>query len=144
MYPAWSGIIMTKHQKIPMYVAGIIERHDQHVLIALPEHSENDNRLWEFPRGPVHRNESPEAAMRRITKEKLGLEIEIVTGQPPLLEAIDGVRVELRYFFCGMTSGDPSLLAYADIRWVHRLHLCEYEFDAASLPVTRWLLEGNP
>ena len=135
---------MPTQQKYPTYVAGIIERYDYHILIALAETDKSDVRLWHFPRGILHLDESPEAAVRRIMKENLKLEVEIVVGQPPIIESVNGEQVELRYFFCGVISGEPSPNAYADIRWVHRIHLSEYDFDNASQPVATWLLAENP
>lgn len=134
---------MATQQKYPVYVAGIIERYDYHILIALAEKADRDIRLWHFPRGLLQLNESPEAAMRRVIKENLSFEIEIVVGQPPLLDTINGEQVELRYFFCGVLSGEPSPNEYTDIRWVHRIHLSEYDFDHASQPVATWLLAEN-
>jgi len=135
---------MATQHKYPTYVSGIIERYDYHILIALAETDKSDDRLWHFPRGILQANEAPEAAVRRIMKENLELDVEIVVGQPPLMETVNEEQVELRYFFCGVLSGEPSSNAYADIRWVHRIHLSEYDFDKASQPVATWLLAENP
>jgi len=132
---------MVKHSQRPVYTAGIIERSDSRILIALPSAGEYESRLWQFPRGPVAANESPEAAMRRVAKEMLGIFVEIVVGQPPLIESVGGRDVELRYFFCAPGTGEAAAGPYAEIRWVVKAHLCEYDFDAASQPVCRWLLE---
>ncbi len=124
----------------PLYAAGIIERLDHHVLIALASGREEEGRLWQFPRGPAEPNESAEAAMRRVARRELGIEVEIVVGQPPLVEDIDGQAVELRYFFCGLTTGVPQVGPYREIRWVSKAHLREYDFDHPSAPVVQWLL----
>ena len=124
-----------------MFAAGIIERFDNHVLICLPRRPDGADRLWQFPRALSREDESPEAAMRRLAEELLGIEIDIVAGQPPLLEQAEGREVELRYFFCGILSGSVRSDAYAEIRWVPRAHLREYEFDEASQPVVDWLIE---
>jgi len=132
---------MSSHQNTPVYASGILERYDHHVLIALPQREESEPRLWLFPRGVIREKEIPEAAMRRIMNETLGVQIEIVIGQPPIVEPIDGERVQIRYFFCGLISGEPEPGDFEDIRWVSRIHLSEYDFDEASRPVTQWLLE---
>ena len=124
-----------------VFVAGIIERHDNHLLIALPA-EDRDRRLWQFPRGPAERGESPEAAMRHIARDHLGLRVEIVVGQPPLSECIDTVEVELRYFFCGIAKGQAQSGPFAEIRWVPKHHLSEYDFDKASRSVAKWLLQS--
>lgn len=127
----------------PLYAAGIIERLDHHVLIALASGREEQDRLWQFPRGPAEPNESAEAAMRRVARQELGIEVEIILGQPPLVEEIDGQAVELRYFFCDLTTGAPQAGRYDEIRWVSKAHLREYDFDRVSAPVVQWLLESN-
>lgn len=79
--------------------------------------------------------------MRRVANEGLGVEVEIVVGQPPIAVKIESCEVELRYFFCGIITGDLSAGDYAEIRWVNRGHLREYEFDEASRAVVEWLLQ---
>ena len=132
---------MAKRARTPRYAAGIVERPDNHILIATSEGSAATERLWHFPRGAVAPDESPEAAIRRIAEDELGLTIEIVVGQPPLRCRIDGKEAELRYFFCGIITGEARSSSTAELRWVSRAHLREYDFDAPSQPVVGWLLE---
>ena len=123
----------------PRYVAAIIERADNHVLIALPRDT-GENRQWMFPRGLADPKESAEAAMRRIAPEQLGLFVELVIGQPPFLCEIAGHPAEVRYFFCGLAGEDATPGHYSEIRWIPRAHLREYDFDDASKVVVEWLL----
>lgn len=81
--------------------------------------------------------------MRRIAREDLGLEVEVVIGQPPLPGRIDGEEVEFRYFFCGVAAGEAQSSRYPSLRWVIRGHLQEYDFDEASKPLVAWLLESD-
>lgn len=122
------------------YAIGVIEQHDDHLLIATFKDRSDVSRLWQFPRGIVKPGESPEAAMRRVAKENLGVTVEIVVGQPPLLADVDGKQAELRYFFCSLSAGAPSAGSYAEIQWIPKAHLREYDFDAPSKPVVNWLL----
>ncbi len=126
----------------PRVAVGIIERHDNHVLIVLPSTTDEQTRLWQFPRGSANVDESPEQAMRRTASAQLGIQVEIVVGQPPVPAMLDGQEVEMRYFFCGVAEGEPRPGLYAEIRWVTRGHLREYEFDDSSKPVVEWLLES--
>jgi hypothetical protein len=119
-----------------------MERFDNQVLIVTDTVDLTVPRQWFFPRGPVRTDESPEAAMRRIALETLGIHVEVVVGQPPLIQAIDGVEVELRYVFCGINSGEPIRGAYPEIRWLPKGQLREYDFDPASQTVVDWLIEG--
>ena len=81
--------------------------------------------------------------MRRVAREDMGLTLEIVVGQPPLELESGGERFEIRYFFCGVIHGEARPGPYAEVRWVSRAHLREYDFDAASKPVVEWLVENE-
>jgi 8-oxo-dGTP pyrophosphatase MutT (NUDIX family) len=132
---------MTRRSKSAIWVAAIIERHDNHVLIALPKEQVEASRLWQFPRGLLRAPESPETALRRVVQEDLGIAVEIVVGQPPIECILEGVPAEVRYFFCGVSAGEPTPGPYGEIQWIPRIHLLEYEFDEASRPVAEWILD---
>jgi ADP-ribose pyrophosphatase YjhB (NUDIX family) len=138
----------------------MIERHDNYILIALPGMGSAEpggstttyatpgeaasaagaTRVWQFPRGLATPQESAEAAMRRVACEQLGVDVEIIVGQPPLVQTIDGREVEMRYFFCGVID-EPRTGHYAELRWIPKSQLREYDFDAPSAEVVQWLLE---
>jgi len=124
------------------YAAGIIERSDNHVLIVTFEEPDVLTRQWQFPRGLINRGESPEAAMRRIAKARLGIRIEIVVGQPPIMAEVDATAAELRYFFCGLVDGVARPGSYAEIQWIPRAHFVEYDFDPASQCVADWIADS--
>lgn len=125
----------------PLYVAALIERANNDLLIGLRVPGEDSPRLWSFPRGLANENETPEAAIRRVALELLGIPVEIVVGQPPITANVDGREALLRYFFCGVVSGEPSSRGYNELRWIPKAHLREYEFDSASQQVANWLVE---
>ena len=132
---------MTQRSRLRRLASAIIERPDKHYLIVRrPEETE---RLWLFPRGIVDEGESPEAAMRRIARDDIGLSLEIVVGQPPLHVESGGERFEIRYFFCGVIQGEASPGPYAELRWISKAHLQEYEFDGVSKPVAEWMIENE-
>jgi ADP-ribose pyrophosphatase YjhB (NUDIX family) len=122
----------------PLVAAGIIE-HDNAVLIVLPD-APDQPRRWQFPRGLANPGESAEAAMRRVAREQLGADVEIVIGQPPLVQTIDEASVEVRYFLCGLIDRDPQGTHYRELRFAPKAQLREYDFDPASAEVVKWLL----
>ena len=124
----------------PILVAALIERHDGHVLICRPP-DVGERRRWEFPGGPARPGESPEAAIRRLTAEQVGLRTEILQGQPPLRSNREGREAEYRFFLCGPVTGEARPLEYAEVRWVARGQLCEYDFDPPTCDVVRWFSE---
>lgn len=127
----------------PMIAAGLIERSDNHLLIALPDAPVSASRRWQFPRGRAKAGEMAEKAMRRIAREDLGLDVEIVIGQPPFLVEINGEEVEIRFFICGAEEADAERGPYQEIRWIQRGHLYEYEFDEISQPIVDWFLDTD-
>ena len=130
---------MGEQARGPVLAAGIVENDRHEILIVLPKHEKETPRLWQFPRGAFECDESPEAAIRRIA-EALGLTVKVVVGQPPLACEIDGIQVEVRYFFCEVSVENPKPGHYEAIRWIHHAHLREYDFDKASQPVVDWLI----
>lgn len=134
---------MSRHTRKKSYVAAIIEGVNNHILVVTTGDASVSDRAWLFPRGPVRPGESPESALRRVVRDDLGLDLEIVVGQPPLVGPVDGEQVELRYFFCGVSLGEATPDPYSDVRWIPRAHLREYEFDEASRGVVEWILEED-
>jgi ADP-ribose pyrophosphatase YjhB (NUDIX family) len=133
---------MAKPPRRPIAAAAIIERDDDTTLIVLAQGLEGRPRQWQFPRGLAEPGESAEEAMRRIAREQLAVEVEIVIGQPPLVQVVEGRELEMRYFFCGVAAGEPGATYYAELRWTPKLQLREYEFDPPSAQVVDWLLAG--
>lgn len=131
---------MTPRRPRTTLLAAIIERVDNHILIALPVDEAAATRRWQFPRGLPQEKESPESAMRRIAQENLGLSVDIVIGQPPLPCEVDGESIEIRYFFCGTLQSEATPGPYAEVLWIPKVHLLEYDFDGPSKLVVEWIL----
>lgn len=129
-----------QQRKTPIFVAAIIERNDGCVLICRPDEGDGP-RCWEFPGGPARAGESPEAALRRLAAERAGIGIQILVGPPPLTAQRGGQEVEFRYFLCGLMTGKATPAGYAEVRWVHRRQLCEYDFDQPTGEVVAWYVE---
>ncbi len=132
-----------KSVRKPIYAVGIIEKSDNEFLVVRREQPPRVSRIWQFPRGPARPGESPEAAMRRMASEDVGLGVEVLIGQPPLVLTLDGQEVEVRYFFCGVIHGELRAGPYAEWRWVPKSQLPEYEYDECTRPVVQWLLEDR-
>jgi ADP-ribose pyrophosphatase YjhB (NUDIX family) len=64
------------------FAAAIIEQTEGLILICRPRALDSARRAWVFPRTEVRPGETPEAAVRRATREGLGLDVEISVGQP--------------------------------------------------------------
>ncbi|MEK6674583.1 MAG: NUDIX domain-containing protein [Planctomycetota bacterium] len=131
---------ISPNPKRPQYVAGILEQTDNQFLIVRTTADQDAVGAWLFPRGPVNPNESPEEAVRRIALDHLGMTVEIISGQPPLLATIDGQEIEVRFFFLTIVDEPSGPCIYAESRWVAKAQLRDYTFDAVTQPVIDWLV----
>lgn len=125
----------------PTVVSCLIERPRREVLICTDTANQSPERTWEFPTGIVERGESPEAAMRRIVVEQVGLHIDIHTGQPPIPGEFRGESVTYRFFLAGVQSGEAQTLSYDEVRWVNEAQLVEYDFAEPFRSVVSWYHE---
>ncbi len=130
-------------QEPPTLASGVITRVVQglpEILIAkLP--GEPHAGRWTFPGGPVERGEMPEPALRRALVTLLGLKVRVIYGQPPFDQTWDNVVCRWRFYFCEPQSHKVHNEHYAQIRWIPRASLREYEFDPVSQKVVDWMLE---
>ena len=129
----------TKEQKSWTESRALIQRPGEHYLIVRPTNDEECP--WEFPGGPLRANESPEAGLRRICRDVLGVPIEISQGQPPVAYSFGTHTVTYRYYLCGVLKGEAAALGVAELRWVLRKQLVEYVFAEPMRQVVEWLLE---
>ncbi len=119
-------------------VSCIVERSDGETLICSSVAAGETARRWEFPSGIKEQNELYEAAMRRVCLERVGLTIDIHTGQPPLQADFGGSPAIYRFFRAFVLSGEAQPIDYEEVRWVRRGQLCEYDFAEAYAPVVEW------
>ncbi len=122
-------------------VSCIIERPNAEVLICRSANASAGERAWEFPTGLKASEESPEAAIRRVCKKRVGLAISIHTGQPPFVADYEGKLATYRFFLAVADAGKTDVTDYAEVRWVKKGQLCEYDFDKAVAPVVAWFTE---
>jgi len=128
-----------RRQKSWVEARALIQRAGREYLI-IKTHA-GDEQPWEFPGGRIRRNEPPEAGLRRLCRALLGIEINIVLGQPPFDYSFGTHRVRYRYYICGVRRHEAAPAACGEARWVLMEQLREYVFDAPTQQVVDWLLE---
>jgi len=109
-------------------VAAVIERDGQ-ILIGQRKGGGRHALKWEFPGGKVEPGEGPRAALARELREELGMEAQIgeeierydfsYAAQPP---------THLIFFRVTEFAGEPANLDFAQIAWVERQRLPDYDF----------------
>lgn len=131
---------MARHAELARVALGLIEGPRNEWLILCAAGDSATERHWTFLHGPVRQGESPEAALRRMATDQLGIKVDIYVGQPPVITTMDGQRMELRCFFSSIVAGDPTAPEGVEIRWIPKAHLAEYQFDALAAPIAAWLV----
>ena len=124
--------------KLLTVVSCLIEQSGGEVLICSESEPSRTDRGWQFVTGVVEDGESAEAAMRRIARQRVGLEIDIHTGQPPFAGEFAGSPCAYRYFLASITSGEAKPLDYRELRWVKSAQLCEYDFAPVHRDIVQW------
>src|SRR5262245_14703316 len=120
----------------------LLERPGRELLILKPR-LDDPECPWEFPGGRLENRESPEAALRRIFRESLGVELELLQGQPPFIHNFGDHSVTYRYYMCTVARGTLRQPPGSEMRWVKVGQLCEYDFDRPTQQVVEWLRDAD-
>lgn len=122
--------------------AAVIERRGRY-LIARRRADAHLSGYWEFPGGKREAGETFEACVRREVLEELGVEITVLRPLIVTRHEYPEKIVELHFFMCSLSHGDPQALDCLDVRWVKGEELAEYSFPPADVPVIAQLTKSN-
>lgn len=128
-------------EKEVLQVAAAVIEHRGRYLITCREAGVHLAGYWEFPGGKREADETFEACARREVFEEVGIEI----TAPELLTITrydyPDKSVELHFFTCSLSRGEPRPLGCVDCRWVSPGELAGYAFPPADGPVVAHLLK---
>jgi 8-oxo-dGTP diphosphatase len=124
-------------------VAAVIERGGL-ILIGQRKPRGRHGLKWEFPGGKVEPGEESREALARELREELGIEARI--GDE--IERYDfsysaGHVTRLIFFRVTEFTGEPANLDFAQIAWVERHRLPEYDFLEGDVAFVRRLAAAN-
>jgi A/G-specific adenine glycosylase len=103
-------------------VAARIERRGRALLVQRPARGLLAG-LWELPGGELACGESPEQALRRALRERVGLDFESARAVGSVDHVFTHRRLELLLFDCGEAQGRLRLADHPSHRWVPRSEL---------------------
>jgi 8-oxo-dGTP diphosphatase len=120
-------------------VAAVIERAGL-ILIGQRKPRGRHGLKWEFPGGKVETGEESREALVRELREELGIEARIGAE----IERYDfsytaGHVTRLIFFHVTEFTGEPANLDFAQIAWVERRRLPEYDFLEGDVEFVRRL-----
>jgi len=126
-------------------VAGIILREsDSHILICQRAADQPLGLKWEFPGGKIEPGEDALQALRRELDEELGIQAHIGEQVAKILHTYrNGNAVELQFFRVENFEGELLNKIFADIRWVPRASLPEFDFLEADVKLVREIADGK-
>ncbi|HEY4952107.1 MAG TPA: 8-oxo-dGTP diphosphatase MutT [Verrucomicrobiae bacterium] len=116
----------------PVEVAAALIFQNGKLLIARRQAQAHLGGLWEFPGGKREANETFEACLVREIREELGVEISVGRLFDEVFHAYTEKTVRLKFFICGLLSGEPQALGCAAFQWIETTELADYEFPAAD------------
>ena len=120
-------------------VAGILRRHDDHILITERIGDSPFAGLWEFPGGKIDRGESLDDALARELFEELGVSIRAYAHLMRLNHRYADRQVRIDFYIVSDWAGSPEGLDGQALRWVHAADLSAEELLPADAPVVRAL-----
>ena len=124
-------------------VAAVIERAGL-ILIGQRKADGRHPLKWEFPGGKVEPGEESHEALARELREELGIEASI--GDE--IERYDfsygaGQVTRLIFFHVAEFTGEPANLDFAQIAWVPRRRLPDYDFLEGDVEFVRRLRDST-
>jgi 8-oxo-dGTP diphosphatase len=121
--------------------AAIIERQGRY-LITQRRDGVRYGGLWEFPGGKCHAGETLEACLARELREEVGVQVAIRGVEQVIRHDEADGPVELHFYRCELTDGDPRPLDVQAVRWVLPRELADFPFPPANRPLVKMLSGG--
>lgn len=125
--------------------AGILVRpSDSHILICQRGPDQPLALKWEFPGGKIEPGEDPIQALRRELEEELGIQAVIGDQVAQVLHTYrNGNAVEITFFRVTEFAGALLNIIFADIQWVPRTDLPNYDFLEADVNLVKEIAAGK-
>src|SRR5215472_522168 len=136
-------IMGSSDHSIKQVVAALIVRNGKILICQRTRHQPMPLK-WEFPGGKIEPGESPKTALERELEEELGVvprigrEVALITHRYR-----SGIAVELRFFLVERYSGELENRIFADVAWVGRKEISQYDFLEADAPLVRDIAAGK-
>ncbi|MBO60909.1 MAG: 8-oxo-dGTP diphosphatase MutT [Verrucomicrobiales bacterium] len=111
--------------------AGLVFRNGK-LLITKRQKGSHLAGLWEFPGGKRESGETVEECLRRELREELGIQIAVGQALETVTHRYPEKTVQITFFTCRLTKGEPSAIECADLVWSERESLAKFDFPPAD------------
>jgi mutator protein MutT len=125
---------------VSIVIAGIIRR-EGHILLSRRPDDVHLPGLWEFPGGKVEPGETHAEALRRELREELGIEADVFDEIFTTVHHYPAKTLELHFYECEITRGEPRAIEVAEFRWVKPADLDQYQFPEADRELLALLMK---
>ena len=126
---------------IQVTAAIIIENH--RVLITQRHSQDAMAGKWEFPGGKIEAGETPETCLQRELQEELDLVADVQGLYLTTQHVYPHIKIELLAFRAHIRSGQITLRAHQDYRWVPIQELAQFDFSDADKPIVSKLIQED-
>lgn len=118
-----------------LHVTCALIEQDEKILICQRSASMKLPLKWEFPGGKIEKEESQEDCLKREITEELGIDIIPTQKLSAVPYHYTDFSITLYPFICKLAKGEPSPTEHAEIKWVSKSELLNYDWAAADLPI---------
>ncbi len=112
-------------------VAALIRRGDKFLICRRPANKKR-GLLWEFVGGKVEKGETKQEALKRECKEELDVEIAVGEEFFEVNYVYPDLTITLTVFFAEITAGKLTLKEHADVKWITKDEIDNYDFCPAD------------
>lgn len=116
---------------------------DGRVMICRRPPNKGNALKWEFPGGKSEPGETLEECLKRECEEELGIEISVGREICATEYEYPDITVKLHFMLSKIVSGTPELKEHADIKYITKSELSDYDFCPADRDIVKILAEEN-
>ncbi|MGJ1433680.1 (deoxy)nucleoside triphosphate pyrophosphohydrolase [Sphingobacterium spiritivorum] len=123
-----------------LYVTCAIIIHQEKILICQRSEKMKLPLKWEFPGGKIEPGESKKDCLIREIKEELHLHIEVNEALKMVEHHYTDFSLQLFPFVCSVRGGQLTPQEHAQVLWVSKQQLMDYDWAEADIPIVKEFL----